>query len=924
MEIQNKTPTDINQLKLNILNRSASFKKNRNEGSSVLSGTQGQPMEDTGHKSTRSGFGKNNFEHNERDISYGDDKYTANSNGMKKPASPLEARSEKTTDLGNASASKNNINMNLQARVLAFHEQRQSLKNSSSMKKHSIMDPEKQQLNIKTQSPTGERQKDQGSRKSSYTKNEIYDESPTAEKKASLGNSSPVIPSVEVVNKPLPPLPQPKHNTKEESSASLALGAKNVERKLQKMNMSSNRNRHFLKVPTRKKIIDDETSSVSSIVTTDSESDFDYTGPPRNGDVISETRNKTKLNSLDGESDFKKVTVTQSLSGERALSNDPSAFSGKVLGQKTYSITRNTGPPSQIKRESKPLSPLKVTSFGTISDPIAAVSVGQGNGEMNPRRKAPPVPTGLQLPTHQSLNASRGNVHENLEIPKSTNTNHQKIKMGLSARRGLNLDISKIHQTPTTSTPPIQATIPMKIPTHISKSSIDLNNTASTDSLSSSDSNKSTKNISGNWSSLSNNNRTSQLYGNANGNSQNTNTHGTDSVSSLNNAINSGGVGSIFANFSKYVNIKNGSLNFAGKLSLSSDGINFSNGSSFSITFDELEYIGELGSGNYGNVSKVLHKPTQIIMAMKEVRLELDESKFRQILMELDVLHKCSSSYIVDFYGAFFVEGAVYMCMECMDGGSLDKLYASKGACDSEGEPLGVPESILAKIAEAVISGLKVLKDDHNIIHRDVKPTNILCSAKEGTVKLCDFGVSGNLVASLAKTNIGCQSYMAPERIKSFNPDAATYTVHSDVWSLGLTLLEVALGKYPYPPETFGNIFSQLSAIVDGKPPSLPKEKFSVEAQDFINCCLEKKPERRPNYGDLLEHPWLLKYRDEDVDMMGFFTERLETIKKWEQEHNPQPEDPNTNTAENSVVNTSVSSECNSIPALHKGGWMSQ
>lgn len=150
---------------------------------------------------------------------------------------------------------------------------------------------------------------------------------------------------------------------------------------------------------------------------------------------------------------------------------------------------------------------------------------------------------------------------------------------------------------------------------------------------------------------------------------------------------------------------------------------------SFRITLDELEFLEELGHGNYGNVSKVLHKPTNVIMAMKEVRLELDESKFTQILMELEVLHKCQSPYIVDFYGAFFIEGAVYMCMEYMDGGSLDKSYDS----DVLG---GIDEPELAYIANAIIQGLKELKDVHNIIHRDVKPTNVLCSAAQGTVKL--------------------------------------------------------------------------------------------------------------------------------------------------------------------------------------------
>ena len=123
----------------------------------------------------------------------------------------------------------------------------------------------------------------------------------------------------------------------------------------------------------------------------------------------------------------------------------------------------------------------------------------------------------------------------------------------------------------------------------------------------------------------------------------------------------------LFANYSDYVDIKSGQLNFAGKASLHSKGIDFLSGSSFRVSLDEFEYLEELGRGNYGSVLKVLHKPTGVLMAMKEVRLELDENKFTQILMELDILHKCDSPYIVDFMG-LFVEGAVYMCIEYMDG----------------------------------------------------------------------------------------------------------------------------------------------------------------------------------------------------------------------------------------------------------------
>ncbi|KAG8823807.1 hypothetical protein FRC19_003110 [Serendipita sp. 401] len=207
---------------------------------------------------------------------------------------------------------------------------------------------------------------------------------------------------------------------------------------------------------------------------------------------------------------------------------------------------------------------------------------------------------------------------------------------------------------------------------------------------------------------------------------------------------------------------------------------------------------------------------------LREIRLELEDQKLNAILMELDILHRAVAPEIVEFYGAFFVEGCVYYCMEYMDAGSLDKLQGS-----------GVDEPVLARISGAMVRGLKFLKDHLQIMHRDVKPTNVLVS-RQGVIKLCDFGVSGQLEKSLAKTNIGCQSYMAPERIQgeSIN-NVGTYSVSSDVWSLGLSIIEVAMGTYPYPPETYANVFAQLTAIVQGDPPTLP-DGFSDEACDFV------------------------------------------------------------------------------------------
>ncbi|KAK4125220.1 kinase-like protein [Parathielavia appendiculata] len=362
-------------------------------------------------------------------------------------------------------------------------------------------------------------------------------------------------------------------------------------------------------------------------------------------------------------------------------------------------------------------------------------------------------------------------------------------------------------------------------------------------------------------------------------------------------AVNGEGRGSKLSDFRNYIDADKGWITFDGAATITRTGVNFANGHTFSISLDEIEVLDELGKGNYGTVYKVKHarpkaprfgqglskfktslawqsssetedssegtSPTStarsngrttsgVVMAMKEIRLELDEAKFTTILKELVILHECVSPYIIDFYGAFYQEGAVYMCIEYMDGGSIDKLYAG-----------GITENVLRKITFATIVGLKTLKDDHNIIHRDVKPTNILVNTN-GQVKICDFGVSGNLVASIAKTNIGCQSYMAPERISGGALAAGvaggadgTYNVQSDIWSLGLTIIECAMGRYPYPPEVSSTIFSQLSAIVEGEPPNLPSEGYSAQAQDFVRCCLNKNPHKRHTYAMLLAHPWI-------------------------------------------------------------------
>ena len=155
---------------------------------------------------------------------------------------------------------------------------------------------------------------------------------------------------------------------------------------------------------------------------------------------------------------------------------------------------------------------------------------------------------------------------------------------------------------------------------------------------------------------------------------------------------------------------------------------------------------------------------------------------------------------------------------------------------------------VLGKIAEAVLGGLTYLYSAHRIMHRDIKPSNVLINSK-GQIKLCDFGVSSELDNSVADTFVGTGTYMAPERIQG-----SPYTVKSDVWSVGLTLMELAIGKFPFAVDHEGDepagpqgILDLLQAIVMEPSPKLPKsDAFPSILEDVIAKCLMKDPDQRP------------------------------------------------------------------------------
>lgn len=294
------------------------------------------------------------------------------------------------------------------------------------------------------------------------------------------------------------------------------------------------------------------------------------------------------------------------------------------------------------------------------------------------------------------------------------------------------------------------------------------------------------------------------------------------------------------------------------------------NGQDYQCSTDDLIEICELGRGAYGVVEKMRHKQTNIEMAVKRIRHTVNTTEQGRLLMDLDVSMRLSNyPYAIQFYGALFKEGDVWICMELMKT-SFDKFYKKV----AEDKTL-IPEKVLGKISFAVVSALEYLHSKMKVIHRDVKPSNILVN-DNGEIKLCDFGISGQLVDSLAKTlTAGCKPYMAPERI---NPPKGQhgYDIRSDVWSLGITMVELACLKFPYSKWT--TPFDQLKAVVEEPSPTIPQDHGYTEGlHQFISLCLKKDFFERPKYDVLLTHPFVLVHQKTAMEEIARFVQPILT-----------------------------------------------
>ena len=311
----------------------------------------------------------------------------------------------------------------------------------------------------------------------------------------------------------------------------------------------------------------------------------------------------------------------------------------------------------------------------------------------------------------------------------------------------------------------------------------------------------------------------------------------------------------------------------------------------FLSTLDDLDFTNAkiLGSGASGVVQTALHKPTQKMVAVKSFRVNLDDDRRKAMITELRTLHESKCPYVVNCYGAFFADGAtIRVVLELMDGGSLD-------AVCKKNKNLPWKEENIAAVASQASTGLHYLHDVLRVVHRDVKPSNILCCLQTGMVKLSDFGVSGRLGESGAECTswVGTATYMSPERIRGDGYDYKT-----DCWSLALTLLEFAFGKFPYAVVasnekkqqqqqnnegglqkqtsggSYGGFWDIMDLIVHGPSPEseLCEEthgKFTETFREFVKKGLQKDAEARYTASEMVEHEFV-KARSPETDARAF------------------------------------------------------
>ncbi|KAK6463196.1 hypothetical protein DFJ63DRAFT_322508 [Scheffersomyces coipomensis] len=258
-----------------------------------------------------------------------------------------------------------------------------------------------------------------------------------------------------------------------------------------------------------------------------------------------------------------------------------------------------------------------------------------------------------------------------------------------------------------------------------------------------------------------------------------------------------------------------------------------------------------IGTGNFGDVYKATHRASGTIVAVKVVDLEEFDDEIKVLTQEIHFLSRMKSENITTYHEAFTQDWNMFIVMEYCGGGSCSELLKVYRQ---------LPEDMVSYIIREVLKGLQYLHSEHKV-HRDIKSANILLT-EDGKVKLADFGVSGELTLTRIKkkTFVGTPFWMAPEVITrgktAEQPNQIGYDVKADIWSTGITTIELING---YPPLAQFKPLEVLFEIPRQRPPTLDGSGYSENLKDFVKYCLIKDPSKRPNASTLLKHHFITK-----------------------------------------------------------------
>lgn len=245
--------------------------------------------------------------------------------------------------------------------------------------------------------------------------------------------------------------------------------------------------------------------------------------------------------------------------------------------------------------------------------------------------------------------------------------------------------------------------------------------------------------------------------------------------------------------------------------------------------------LDRIGKGSFGEVFKALNRKTGEIVAIKVLDLDTDEDEIADVQKEIRLLSLIDSEYCTHYYGSYLNGYKLWIVMEFAAGGSLRNILSS-GA---------IEESYIAIIAREVLSALSYLHSNAKVIHRDIKAANILLTGT-GKVKICDFGVAGQISAASLRRHsfVGTPFWMAPEII-----NRNQYDFKADIWSLGITIIELATGNPPFADK---DARKALYLIPRTNPAQL-SSSFSPAIREFVSLCLKEEPNERPSADELLK-----------------------------------------------------------------------